>query len=322
MLFVLLSCLAWNAGAQRLPPLPLSMSRKDVAKLVMEAPPAYIRESAPGSYHVGLFNKNGKQLLGFHFFNISNYDTGVALHDNILFLSDTERYDSYRKKPFNGLATDGAYSRSGELLYEAFVFDNGPDYFTEGRQRFVYDGKMGFVNRLGDVTVPARYTFVEPYRNGVAYACLDCVYTVLDSTDKEHCCGFTGASYELIDKGGRVLARKKTIENGRPDFQYPIPRLSPKEAALARIISSNPIVRGLLKEFDNSTIKGKSVCYDVPSRYAPFYHIALVDPDNVWTDNFQFLISPDGRRIFHLASNMLMQESLAAWKRFMYAARE
>lgn len=62
----------------------------------------------------------------------------------------------------------------GDVLFRPFVFDNGPDPFSEGLARFVQDGKIGFFNKKGQVVIPARFTFAAPFYNGKAAFCEGC----------------------------------------------------------------------------------------------------------------------------------------------------
>ena len=45
----------------------------------------------------------------------------------------------------------------GENLLRPYVVDNGPDYFQENLARFVENDKVGFMNRSGDIVIPAKY---------------------------------------------------------------------------------------------------------------------------------------------------------------------
>ena len=48
------------------------------------------------------------------------------------------------------------FNAKGDLLYHPQWFDNGPDYWVEGRRRFIENERMGLVNRLGQRIDPAR----------------------------------------------------------------------------------------------------------------------------------------------------------------------
>lgn len=67
-----------------------------------------------------------------------------------------------------------AYIKSDGSGYRVVFFDNGPDYFKNGVARYLADGKMGFINKSGDITILAQYKFVSPFHDGYARFCMDC----------------------------------------------------------------------------------------------------------------------------------------------------
>lgn len=61
-------------------------------------------------------------------------------------------------------------SKTGKYV-RAFVFDNGPDYFSdaEGLARYVAeDGRIGFVDAELNSVIPAQFKCAFPFRNGKA----------------------------------------------------------------------------------------------------------------------------------------------------------
>lgn len=48
------------------------------------------------------------------------------------------------------------YDRNGKFLYYPLWFDNGIDYYEEGFRRYVENGKVGFVNKLGQKIILAQ----------------------------------------------------------------------------------------------------------------------------------------------------------------------
>jgi hypothetical protein len=86
----------------------------------------------------------------------------------------------------------------GEVLFEAFSYDNGPDYFTEDRARVVVDGKVGFIDRSGRMAVAPRYDYASAFCHGLAVVCNGCVQGV-----GEHA-GYSGGKWGFVDEQGRV----------------------------------------------------------------------------------------------------------------------
>lgn len=61
-----------------------------------------------------------------------------------------------------------AVNRKGAIVLEPFIFDNGPDYLSEGLFRFVSKGKTGFADEKGKIVIKARYDFATPFSGGIA----------------------------------------------------------------------------------------------------------------------------------------------------------
>lgn len=68
-----------------------------------------------------------------------------------------------------------AVNQKGNILFEVFNFDNGPDPIEEGLFRFQKNGKMGFADETGRIRIPAIYDWVEPFNSGKASVCDGCV---------------------------------------------------------------------------------------------------------------------------------------------------
>lgn len=59
-------------------------------------------------------------------------------------------------------------NRDEETILKPFIFDNGPDYVSEGLFRFVENNKMGFADMNGNKVIPAAFDFVSPFRDGLS----------------------------------------------------------------------------------------------------------------------------------------------------------
>jgi predicted alpha/beta superfamily hydrolase len=86
-----------------------------------------------------------------------------------------------------------------EELYEVFMFDNGPDYASEGLIRIVKNGKIGYADAktFVQVVVP-QFDCAFPFENGKAKVSKDCK-TVKDG---EHS-SWTSEHWQFIDKKGK-----------------------------------------------------------------------------------------------------------------------
>jgi len=91
--------------------------------------------------------------------------------------------------------------RSGTKIYEIYPFDNGPDYVSEGLQRIIKDGKIGYGDPiLGKVIIQPIYSCAYPFENGRANVSIDCT-TI---TDGEHSI-WESKEWMYIDKNGNKV---------------------------------------------------------------------------------------------------------------------
>ncbi|HMU82428.1 MAG TPA: WG repeat-containing protein [Leptospiraceae bacterium] len=88
----------------------------------------------------------------------------------------------------------------GTRKFEMFMFDNGPDYFEEGKARYIEKGKMGFFDEQGRKVTPAAFDFAFPFEGGMAVICNGCKR----QEEGEHY-RMTGGKWTLIDKTGKML---------------------------------------------------------------------------------------------------------------------
>lgn len=93
-------------------------------------------------------------------------------------------------------------NRKGAVLVRPFIIDNGPDYFSEGQARFTEDGRFGFFNKRGVITIRAQYDFVLPFHEGLAAACIGCRF----KRDGEHSSVIDG-KWGFIDRRGNWVIK-------------------------------------------------------------------------------------------------------------------
>ena len=92
-------------------------------------------------------------------------------------------------------------NRNEALLYRVFVFDNGPDYVSNGYFRIIKNNKLGYADTLGNIAIPPVYGCAFPFKDGVAkvsYKCLTLQY------DDEHS-SWQSNNWFYIDKTGKRL---------------------------------------------------------------------------------------------------------------------
>lgn len=210
------------------------------------------------------------------------------------------------------------FDGKGHLLYHPFQFDNGPDYWVEGRRRFVEAEKMGMVNRLGHRVVPARdYSFISPMRNGYAIGCRDCRYTVFDSTDSEHGAGYSGSKYDLLDADGKVVRRLSSQQPDKSLDSLHLPRRYKNEAAvkkLQQMLQSLPETAEAAARMYVPADSCTYVCYDEPSAASNWYHFGFEDIAGLNSGaELQWLISRDGKSIMHLNRSLDQMLPYKTW---------
>ena len=68
-----------------------------------------------------------------------------------------------------------AIDRQYHVLYKVFIFDNGPDYESDGLFRIKTNGKIGYVDAAkGKIVIRPQFACAWPFENGVAKVALQC----------------------------------------------------------------------------------------------------------------------------------------------------
>ena len=66
-----------------------------------------------------------------------------------------------------------AINRKEQIIYEVFVFDNGPDYAAEGLFRIIQNDKIGYADiKTGKIIIEPIYQAAYPFENGKAKVAL------------------------------------------------------------------------------------------------------------------------------------------------------
>jgi hypothetical protein len=72
------------------------------------------------------------------------------------------------------LLFSGLTSR-GQVLYEVFPYDNGPDYISDGIFRIIANKKIGFADSAtGKVVIIPQFDCARPFENGRAEVSTNC----------------------------------------------------------------------------------------------------------------------------------------------------
>ncbi|HEY6162192.1 MAG TPA: WG repeat-containing protein [Bacteroidia bacterium] len=111
-----------------------------------------------------------------------------------------------------------AIDHTGKKLFTPFIFDNGPDYFSEGVFRYTENNKMGFAN-LDSIVLPAKYDFVTPFHEDLA-----CFGSGFKMSRGEEGTSLSGGKWGFINmKGDTVIAPRfdepAEFKNGKADVK-------------------------------------------------------------------------------------------------------
>src|SRR5260221_13236723 len=88
----------------------------------------------------------------------------------------------------------------GAVAAEAYVFDNGADYPSEGLARFVRGGKVGFVDGEAREVIAATWDWADRFRGGRARVCAGCAPVPLGEHFEVH-----GGEWAVIDRAGKLV---------------------------------------------------------------------------------------------------------------------
>lgn len=87
-------------------------------------------------------------------------------------------YDFSPESGLAGVVIDGKWSLidiTGAKIYEPFIYDNGPDYISEGFSRVIDgEGKVGFINTKGELVIAPQFDWASGFEEGVARFCVGC----------------------------------------------------------------------------------------------------------------------------------------------------
>ncbi len=151
-------------------------------------------DSTSGENLIGFKSRDGKIIIKAKF-SFSYTDT---LHSMAIVLKNGE-----------WLGID----RNEKIILRPFIYDNGPDYATEGLFRFVENKKMGFANLEGQKKILAQFDFATPFEDGIAE------YTLggHKEPDKNGEYWYWAGGYETgyINKLGQRFKKVTALEKGK-----------------------------------------------------------------------------------------------------------
>ncbi|WP_164108019.1 MULTISPECIES: WG repeat-containing protein [Sphingobacterium] len=97
-----------------------------------------------------------------------------------------------------------AINTKGEELFRVVNYDNGPDYVSNGLFRIENEkGLIGFADMDGNVVIPPKFKWVDPFHEELSAVCIDC-----ESEKHENPKIFTKllkGAFGFIDKKGNIV---------------------------------------------------------------------------------------------------------------------
>lgn len=138
----------------------------------------------------GLYNKKGKLIINTEYDYIGRFSSGmVRVGNNIeeIYLEELEyTYESYEE-----------YQDINSYEYEDIE---------------VGGGKWGFIDKKGKIRIPLQYSYVNSFKNGSAYVCVDGYYSFG---------GCEYGSFDLIDLSNKsILPENTKIYSGNNNDRY------------------------------------------------------------------------------------------------------
>jgi hypothetical protein len=67
-------------------------------------------------------------------------------------------------------------NRQEQVIFDAYIFDNGPDFYSDGLFRIRRNGKIGFANKQGEIIIEPKYECAFPFENNQSKVSLNCEF--------------------------------------------------------------------------------------------------------------------------------------------------
>ena len=198
------------------------------------------------------------------------------------------------------------HSRQGKFLYQPMMYDAAADYFSEGKRRYVSkDGKVGFVNRAGNLVTPAQHDWAGQFEYGYAAFCDGCREV---HVDEEHT-AVQGGTWGMMDARGNTVAPGDTrraasdIERNGKFYPPPFAYTAAERDILQRINRYKNLIVGLAAvSYSPYKTAEERAAYrfeivSQPVQGYPYYEIVLFDGKGNTVYGERFLADADGKRL-------------------------
>ncbi|KUG25287.1 hypothetical protein ASZ90_004892 [hydrocarbon metagenome] len=96
-----------------------------------------------------------------------------------------------------------AIDRNEKKLFDAYMFDNGPDWLEEGLFRIIRNGKIGYADENGFIVIEPIFECADQFEDGTARVALNC-NLVKSENDPEHTSMESDSWFYIDQKGIKV----------------------------------------------------------------------------------------------------------------------
>jgi len=229
---------------------------------------------------VGVKNEAGHvliqpRILSWYWYHTEELNKPVK--DNLIYM-DAGVNDSIEPN-----SCGAVYNRKGVFLFSPFLFDNGPDTYSEGLIRFVKNGKIGFANRNGDIVIEAKYDYADMFNYGLTTYCNGCTW----KSRGEHRFVSGGRWGYINNKGDTisVMHNRKHEKDQQIDtakflpYQFSYSRTEQKilDSFYSLPLISKSYFANFYSPLDSNELKLRFEIVERPSAYYPYYHIAAFE---------------------------------------------
>lgn len=96
-----------------------------------------------------------------------------------------------------------AIDRNENILFDAYLFDNGPDELEDGLFRIIRNEKIGYADKNGVIVIAPQFGCADQFENEIARVTLNCKI-VKSEKDQEHSIEESD-DWFYIDKKGNIV---------------------------------------------------------------------------------------------------------------------
>ncbi|GAB0156538.1 hypothetical protein CHRYSEOSP005_18030 [Chryseobacterium sp. Alg-005] len=248
---------------------------------------------------VGVKNQKGEIVVPAQFRVYSALEDGDLVKGNTIFFDGWKKEEGDKKNMWGYV-----YDRKGNFLYRPYFYDNGADFFEEGVQRFVKNGKVGFADRNGKVVIEPKHDFVSPFNYGYAAFCDGCDW---EKTEDEHK-AMVGGTWGVMNFKGEIvrpIAKKseKDVEQNGKYYPYPFEYNEKEKNILQFFEKQNKLLSGInyVNYYNELSDNEKRLFFEIverPKENFPYYKIYAYDYMKYSTSLMKFIVSEDGKNIY------------------------